>query len=65
MEAHFASVENHILSDIHNYHMVGQTSVTENDNDEKADDDNTDNEYMISRFSPDRSSWRLGEDDYW
>merc|ERR1719474_2109844 len=38
VEAHFASVENNILSDIHNYHMVGQTSVTEEDEYENTED---------------------------
>ena len=56
MEAHFASVENNILSDIHNYHMVGQTTVTEDDDEEDND------EYVISRFTPSRSVWGLGED---
>jgi len=57
VEAHFASVENNILSDIHNYHMVGQTSATEDNNEEDND------EYVISRFTPSRSIWGV-EDDY-
>merc|ERR1719233_1428250 len=56
VEAHFASVENNILSDIHNYHMVGQTSDTEDDDEEDND------EYVISRFTPSRSVWGLGDD---
>jgi len=56
VEAHFASVENNILSDIHNYHMVGQTSVTEENNEEDND------EYVISRFTPSRAIWGVGDD---
>lgn len=65
VEAHFASVENHILSDIHSYHMVGEARVSEDDNKIADDDwDEEDNdEYVISRFTPDRNIWR-GADDY-
>ena len=38
VEAHFAIVENHILSDIHNYHMVGQQMAQSEEEDEMNED---------------------------
>ena len=67
VEAHFASVENHILSDIHSYHMMGQQMTQSEEEDEIAEDnweEEHSDQYVISRFTPDRSSWR-SEDDYW
>ena len=64
VEAHFASVENHILSDIHNYHMAGQ-QMRQTDRAEEPEDVAEDNweeehmdQYVISRFTPERASWR-------
>ena len=64
VEAHFASVENHILSDIHNYHMAGQ-QMRQTDRAEEPEDVAEDNweeehmdQYIISRFTPERASWR-------
>merc|ERR1719483_446880 len=67
VEAHFASVENHILSDIHSYHMVGQQMTQSEEEDDIAEnnwEEEHSDQYVISRFAPDRSSWR-SDDDYW
>ena len=57
-------MENHILSDIHNYHMAGQ-QMRQTDRAEEPEDVAEDNweeehtdQYVISRFTPERASWR-------
>ena len=64
VEAHFASVENNILSDIRNYHMMGQQmskSSSHETTDEMSESDEEEenmDQYIISRFTPERASWR-------
>ena len=57
-------MENQILSDIHNYHMAGQ-QMRQTDRAEEPEDVAEDNwkeehmdQYVISRFTPERASWR-------
>ena len=52
VEEHFASVENHILSDIRSYHMKVDKEIEEENQWEK-------DQYVISRFIPERESWSL------
>lgn len=60
VEAHFASVENHILSDIHSYHSQ-QMNIDRSSAEDKEMSEEQMDQYIISRFTPERASWRSQE----
>ena len=53
---HFKSVENHILSDIHSYHMKNKENLQRKLQEETKKEKD---QFLKSRFIPSRESWSL------